>query len=116
MADVTFRSVPMNHVKDSMHAFGYRATINGRTVAYTGDTMFCDEIYELARGADVLVLDCTYTEGSGPEHMGLDDARVIRQHVAPETTIVLTHLDSQPDTRGMENVVAAADLKTFRFD
>jgi len=116
VADVTFRSVPMNHVKDSMHAFGYRATINGRTVAYTGDTMFCDEIYELARGADVLVLDCTYTEGSGPEHMGLDDARVIRQHVAPETTIVLTHLDSQPDTRGMENVVAAADLKTFRFD
>ncbi len=112
---ITFRAVPMNHVKESMQAMGYRARINGKTVAYTGDTMFCDEIYELARGADVLVVDCTYSEGCGPEHMGLDDVKLIRQKVAPETAIVLTHMNSQPVTNGLNNVLTASDLATFRF-
>jgi len=112
---ISFWSVPMNHVKESMEAFGYRAKINGKTVAYTGDTMFCDEIIELADGSDVFVVDCTYNEGCGPEHMGLDDVKVIRKRIAPETMMVLTHLGGQPHLDGLPNVVSAADLKTFRF-
>jgi len=112
---VSFWSVPMNHVKEHMDAFGYRVTINGKTVAYTGDTMICDEVFELAEGSDVLVIDCTYSDGRGPEHMGLDDAKVIRERIAPETAIVLTHLDGSPHLDGLKNVVTAEDLKTFRF-
>ena len=69
----------------------------------------------LAEGTDVLVVDCTYSEGCGPEHMGLDDVRVIRKRIAPETTMVLTHLGGQPHLDGLANVITAADLKTFRF-
>jgi ribonuclease BN (tRNA processing enzyme) len=112
---VRFWSLPMCHVKDHMDAFGYRATIDGRTVAYTGDTMFCEEVIELAKGTDVLVVDCTYSGGAGPEHMGLDDARRIRQRIAPETTIVLTHLDGRPELNGLAKTITAEDLKTFRF-
>jgi ribonuclease BN (tRNA processing enzyme) len=112
---VSFRSVPMNHVKNSMDAFGYQVSINGKTLAYTGDTMFCEEVFELADGADVLVVDCTYAEGSGPQHMGLDDIRVIRERVADETAIVLTHLSGVPLIDGLTNVFVAEDLKTFRF-
>ena len=114
--NVTFTSIPMSHDIDTMDALGYRATINGKTVAYTGDTILCDEIYELAKGADVLVVDCTYADGSGPVHMGIDDIKVIRKNLPPEVTIVLTHLNGQPNTNGLENVVTAEDLKTFRFD
>jgi len=113
---VRFRAVPMNHVKDSMQAFGYRAAINGKTLAYTGDTMFCEEVFELADGADVLVVDCTYSDGSGPEHMGLDDIKVIRQRISPHTTMVLTHLNGEPATDGLHNVLTAQDMTTFRFD
>src|SRR3990172_10035119 len=109
-AGVSFRCVPMDHVKDSMHAFGYRASINGKTIAYTGDTMFCDEIFELAEGADVLVVDCTYSEGGGPEHMGMDDLRVIRKRVAAETTIILTHLNGEPEVAGVDSLIAARDF------
>jgi ribonuclease BN (tRNA processing enzyme) len=113
---VRFHSVPMNHVKHSMEAFGYRVGINGKTVAYTGDTMFCEEIFELADGADVLVVDCTYAEGKGgPEHMGIEDVKVIRERVDPNTAILLTHLNGEPKIDGMRNVFAAEDLKTFRF-
>ena len=112
---VTFRAVPMNHVRDSLDCFGYRANIGGATVAYTGDTMFCEEIFELAEGADVLVVDCTYSSGSGPEHMGLDDIKTIRQRLPAETALVLTHLNGEPHTDGLANVIAAEDLKTYRF-
>lgn len=114
--EISFRAYPMNHVPDKLRAFGYRVHLGDQAVAYTGDTMFCDEIFELAEGARVLVLDCTYSEGGGPEHMGLDDLRVIRDRVAADTSIVLTHLNGEPDVSGFENVIAARDLGTYRFD
>ncbi|MEX0801559.1 MAG: MBL fold metallo-hydrolase [Dehalococcoidia bacterium] len=114
--EISFRAYPMNHVPDKLRAFGYRVSLGDQAVAYTGDTMFCDEIFELAEGARVLVLDCTYSEGGGPEHMGLDDLRVIRDRVAPETAIVLTHLNGEPDVSGFENVIAARDFASYRFD
>jgi len=114
--EIGFRAFPMNHVPDKLECFGYRVPVGGKTVAYTGDTMLCDEVFELAEGADVMVTDCTYTEGGGPEHMSIDDLRVIRKRVAPETTIILTHLGGEPDIAGLENVVIARDFGTYRFD
>ncbi len=114
--EIAFRAFPMNHVPGSLECFGYRVPVGDKTVAYTGDTMFCDEIFQLADGADVLVLDCTYCEGEGPEHMGVDDLRVIRKRVAAETTIILTHLNGQPDITGLEKVITARDFGTYRFE
>jgi ribonuclease BN (tRNA processing enzyme) len=114
--EIGFRALTMNHVPGRLECFGYRVHVGGKTVAYTGDTMLCDEIFELAEGADVLVLDCTYSQGGGPEHMGMDDLPVIRKRVAPETTIILTHLNGEPDIAGLENVLIARDFGTYRFD
>ena len=48
--------------------------------------------------------------------MGIDDVRVIRKRVAAETTIILTHLNGEPDVAGLENVIVAADFGSYRFD
>ncbi len=112
---VSFQAVPMNHVQGKLECFGYRVALGDMQVAYTGDTMFCEQIFDLAEGADVLVLDCTYTEGQGPEHMGSDDLRIIRKRLPPETAIILTHLDGEPDISGLTNVIAAQDFGTYRF-
>ena len=114
--EIAFRAFPMNHVPAKLECFGYRVPVGDKTVAYTGDTMFCEEIFQLAEGADVLVLDCTYAEGGGPEHAGMDDLRLIRKRVAPETAIILTHLNAEPDISGLENVIMAEDFRTYRFD
>jgi len=115
--DLTFQAYPMNHVRDSggPGAFGYRVRIGDKTVAYSGDTMLCEEAVKLGEGADVYVVDCTYTEGCGPEHMSLDDVKVIRKRLPPETAIILTHRNGLPNINGMENTLIADDLKTFRF-
>jgi ribonuclease BN (tRNA processing enzyme) len=112
---LTFKAYPMNHVKESLQAFGYRVNSAGKTVAYTGDTMLCDEIFDLADGADILVLDCTYTNGSGPEHMGLGEIKTIRKKIGPETTIILTHLNGDPETDGLTNIITADDLASYTF-
>lgn len=115
--EVSFRAFTMNHGHDSdLQCFGYRVHVDGKTLAYTGDTMFCDEIFALAEGADVLVMDCTYVQGSGPEHMGIEDARRVRAGVDAGTTIILTHLGGEPDLAGLDNVAVARDLATFRFE
>ncbi len=116
-ADITFQAYPMYHVSESggPGAFGYRVRIGDKTVAYTGDTMFCEEAVKLGEGADVYVVDCTYSDGCGPEHMGLDDVKKIRKRLPPETAIILTHRNGLPNVNGLENTLIAEDLKTFRF-
>lgn len=115
--DLTFQAYQMSHVSESggAGAFGYRVRIGDKTVAYTGDTMFCEEAVKLGEGADVYVVDCTYSDGCGPEHMGLDDVKKIRKRLSPETAIILTHRNGLPNVNGLENTLIAEDLKTFRF-
>jgi ribonuclease BN (tRNA processing enzyme) len=111
-----FTSFPMNHVKaDGLLAMGYRVRIGDKTISYTGDSMFCDEVVELGMDSDVYVVDCTYPDGGGPEHMGLEDIKVIRDRIAPETQIVLTHMKTRPVLNGLKNTLIADDLKTFTF-
>ena len=115
--DLTFQAYTMSHVNEGggPGAFGYRVRIGDKTVAYSGDTMFCEDVVKLGEGADVYVIDCTYTEGCGPEHMSLDDAKKIRKRLPPETAIILTHRNGLPNVNGMDNTLIAEDLKTFRF-
>src|SRR3990170_741058 len=48
--EIGFQAFPMNHVLGKLECFGYRVHTAGKTVAYTGDTMLCDEIFQLADG------------------------------------------------------------------
>jgi ribonuclease BN (tRNA processing enzyme) len=114
LADVSFQALRMRHAGGKLECFGYKLRLGDKTLAYTGDTEMCDEIFLLAEGADVLVLDCSYSEGEGPEHLGLLGALEVRKRVSPHTVIILTHLDDEPDVAG-EGLLVARDFATFRF-
>jgi len=115
VADLAFRAVPVKHAQGRLRCFGYKLALGGKTLAYTGDTEYCDAVYQLAEGADVLVLDCTYAV-RGPEHMGFQDVLEIRKTVSPQTTLILTHLEQEPNVSGLDNVIVAQDFATYRFD
>jgi ribonuclease BN (tRNA processing enzyme) len=112
--DLAFDALPVNHAHDRLQCYGYRVQIGEHIVAYTGDTMYCPEILDLARGADVLVVDSTYLT-NGPEHMGLVDVRRLRSEVDAKTAIVLTHLEAEPDVSPDEGLIVAHDFETFTF-
>ena len=54
-----FRVIPWEvvHIK---HSLCYRVeSAEGRSIVFSGDTTFCDAIIDAARGADLLVLECS---------------------------------------------------------
>jgi ribonuclease BN (tRNA processing enzyme) len=57
----TILSAPLNHTPQSL---GFRIEDNsGRSIAYSGDTGYCEQIVDLARGADLLILESSFPDG-----------------------------------------------------
>jgi ribonuclease BN (tRNA processing enzyme) len=94
-------TIPLEHAPESV---GYRVTSpQGRTMVYSGDTDYCPNIVELARGADLLLVECSFPEGQKVKgHLTPALAgRIARE--AGCTRLVLTHLYppcDQSDIRG----------------
>jgi ribonuclease BN (tRNA processing enzyme) len=82
------------HVNHPVETFGFRIEHAGQVLAYSADTAPCDELAELARGADVLLSEASFTDGPGlPADLHLT-ARQAGEHAtrAGVGELVLTHL------------------------
>ena len=52
---------PTNHTANSL---AYRVeSRKGKSLVYSGDTAFCEEIVELAKGSDLLILESSFPDG-----------------------------------------------------
>lgn len=81
---------PVEHAS-GVPAYGLRVEYGGRTVAYSGDTEWTDELVALARGADVFVCEAYFFDKSVKYHLDyatlkanlerLDCGRVIVTHM-----------------------------------
>lgn len=58
-------SQPITHTPNSLAYRVYGK--EGKSFVYSGDTAFCDEIVDLARDCDLLILDCSFPEGERVE-------------------------------------------------
>jgi ribonuclease BN (tRNA processing enzyme) len=58
-------SAPVRHTAQSL---AYRVQDpQGKSLVYSGDTAFCDEIVHLARGCDLLILECSFPDDEDAE-------------------------------------------------
>jgi ribonuclease BN (tRNA processing enzyme) len=55
LGEVVIKSAPVNHTE---HSLAYRVEAEGKALVYSGDTDESDSLVELAKGADLLVLEC----------------------------------------------------------
>lgn len=61
--------IQVNHLLHMPESIGYRITDkNGKTLVYSGDTEYCEEIIELAKDTDLLILECAFPEPT-PVHL-----------------------------------------------
>jgi ribonuclease BN (tRNA processing enzyme) len=61
IGDIQVTTLPLEHAPESV---GYRVTsAQGKTLVYSGDTDYCPNVVELATGADLLLLECSFPEG-----------------------------------------------------
>lgn len=83
---LTIKSVPVNHIYGSL---AYRVEAAGRSLVYSGDTDVSDSLVSLARGADLLVLECA-NPAKVPGHLTPEEAgRLAAQAGVPQ--LLLTH-------------------------
>lgn len=110
IGDVTVECVEVDHVPQFV-ALGYRVHIDGKTVAYTGDTKPCDGVYTLAEDADLLIIEC----GGGAPHHNWDDIFALRDELPPATEMLVTHYDhrSAPDVSAVAGLTLAEDFARY---
>lgn len=87
---------PVDH---GMPAFALRATAGGQTVAYSGDTAYCESLVEIAQGADLLLCEAGYSArpslGENVHCTPEDAGRTARE--AGVSRLALTHITSSLD-------------------
>ncbi len=85
----TVTAAPTHHTP---HSLAYRVEDrSGKGVVYSGDTSFSDDAIELAQGADLLIMEASFPDGSGAEgHLTPSQAGQMAA-LANVRHLVLTH-------------------------
>jgi len=93
----------------TFESLAIRLTDNdGTSVVYTSDTGFSEELATFARGADLLIMECSFWRHKPtPKHLELDDAMRLAQLAEP-CRLVLTHL--YPEWDGVDLGSKAKEL------
>lgn len=62
-SDLRVTAFEVDHIPTEIaRCYGFRIEAEGKVVAFSGDTRPCENIHELARGADLLIHECTFPE------------------------------------------------------
>ena len=88
---LTFDVLPMDHHPSSI---GYRFDLGGPTLGVTGDTRWCANLEALARGSNVLLLECTSMTRVEQAHVSLEEIRE-RIDSLGDGQVVLVHLTDE---------------------
>ena len=76
---------------------------NGKTLVYTSDTGYSEDVAKFSRGADLLILECSfYRDKPIVTHLELADAMRMAQ-IAEPRTLLLTHLYPEWDVVDLES-------------
>ena len=105
------------HVQPWLDSLAYRVDVAERSIVFAGDTGFCQAAVELARGADVLVVNCwdhqamMEQNGEAAGQTGTLDAARMAQ-LAGVRRLILTHTGAKLSAPGSREK-AVADISTI---
>jgi ribonuclease BN (tRNA processing enzyme) len=74
-------------------ALALRLDLDGKTIAYTGDTAWTDALIECSAGADLLIAEAYYRDKKIPYHLRQSDLQTHREQLTAKR-IVLTHMSA----------------------
>lgn len=93
-------------------AFALRIECGGRTVAYTGDTEWCEALIPAAREADLLIAEAYFYDKKVKFHLDLETLRAHLDELRPKR-LILTHMSADMLARVNElDIECAEDGKT----
>ncbi len=114
--DLELQALAVRHDERLSLNLGYIGRLRGRTFAYSGDTGFCDALVTMARASEVVVAECSSFDDPVPIHLNLrDDIPRLREAMAPEAHLLLTHLSPAIAAGHLRNTTVARDLERYRI-
>jgi ribonuclease BN (tRNA processing enzyme) len=114
--ELAMEPVPVKHDPLLNQTLGYQCELGGRRFGYTGDSAMCEAVLGLARHSEVLVSECASRDSRFPMHMNLiDDMPRLRQTLALDATLVMTHLGPKVDLNGLTKTIVARDFETYHL-
>lgn len=81
----------VNHGNRGGPFFAYRIEVEGRVIAYTGDTEWTDALVDAGKGADLFVAEAYFREKKVPLHLDLATLEARLPEINPKR-LILTHM------------------------
>ena len=107
IGDVRVTPFLASHVAD-FPCYAYRIELEGKAIAFTGDTGWTEEIVRLCRGVDLLITECTFLEAFIDIHLSYEEIAAHRNQLTAKR-IILTHLGSDVRRKRDELPLPMAD-------
>ena len=105
MGDARVDGFPTRHTEGSR---GYRIEQHGKVLVYTGDTDLCDDVIEAARGAGLLLIECSFPdERKASGHLTPSEVANVVQDASP-ARVVITHLYPELDAHHAAETISRA--------
>lgn len=87
------------------NSVGYRISSGGRSLVYTGDTEYCEELAEFANVCDLLLIECSHPGSSNIKgHLNPYEAAMIIANAEPKRAVI-THLYPECDRTDILNQI-----------
>ena len=91
-ANVEIRPVQVRHGPQS--CYGYRIAIDGKVLAYSGDTEWTDNLIELGRDADLFVSEASTYDKQVPMHLAYRQLVEKLPAIRPKR-LIITHMGEE---------------------
>ncbi|MGE0232355.1 MAG: MBL fold metallo-hydrolase [Flavobacteriaceae bacterium] len=91
IGDVRVTASEVVHGDPGGPCLGYRFEVDGRVIAYSGDTEWTDALIALGRGADLMICECYLYDRPVRYHLNLKELEAHLPEMAPKR-LILTHM------------------------
>ena len=119
-------TITVARVAHPVEAYAFRVEQGGRAFVYSGDTGPCEDLVELARGADLLLSEAAFTDGkedipdlhlngreAGEHAARAGVGRLVLTHIPPWTDAERNRADAAAAYSGTVGLARPGDVYTF---
>lgn len=93
LGDITVRPARVRHAPSDGPFFAYRIEVDGKTIAFSGDTEWVENLVEIGREADLFISECYSFEKKVPFHLDYTTLTNNLPRINPKR-LILTHLNA----------------------
>jgi ribonuclease BN (tRNA processing enzyme) len=94
LGDITVRPARVRHAPAEGPFFAYRIEVDRKTIAFSGDTEWVENLVEIGREADLLISECYSFEKKVPFHLDYETLEANLPRIRPKR-LILTHLSAE---------------------